>query len=313
MLEQTAEVLGISTNSNLWEKIRKLAKETSQTTNGQPHSGPATPGRLVWWWHTDGAPALDQGELIDLANFVGALGDLEPFQPDCDRVDSLTELSIEWRARRLLGGRDGSLAAASVDVEAALENEADVQLEIVPGLIPRFSVQACAVVTSDGLKLLVDRIVADSRPMASYRELLAHTYAPVALWKADTSWTANWFLAAQSSAAWQQRQRDCERFALATLLPANAVLTRAEAAFTEIVQQQGWVEVDAAVRTLRNRLAEQFAVPTALIHRRLLGWPCHLYGRVAQALAAQEPTLPPLDWLADEATPRQRMLFDLAK
>jgi hypothetical protein len=32
------------------------------------------------------------------------------------------------------------------------------------------------------------------------------------------------------------------------------------------------------------------------VHRRLVGWPCHVYGRIAQALAAEEPTLPPCDW-----------------
>ena len=307
-LQRIADVLGIDTASNLWEKILKLAKE-----NPQPPSNSLTAARLVWWWQTDEAPNLATTELLDLANFAGALGDLEPFKQTDDKVTPLTELAIEWRARRLLGRRETSSAAASVDVEAALENEAGVQIKIVPGLIPRFSVQACVILTSDGLTLLVDRIVADSRPMASYRQLLAHMYAPVALWKADRCWTAQWFLAQQSDGSWKQRQRDCERFALATLLPANAVLTGAEAAYTEIVGQQGWIEVDEAVRMLRNRLAEQFAVPTSLIHRRLVGWPCHLYGRVAQALAAQEPTLPPLDWLAEESAPRQQLLFDLAK
>jgi len=34
-------------------------------------------------------------------------------------------------------------------------------------------------------------------------------------------------------------------------------------------------ELDDATRTLRNRLAEQFAVPPSLVHRRLVSWPCH--------------------------------------
>jgi hypothetical protein len=104
--------------------------------------------------------------------------------------------------------------------------------------------------------------------------------------------------------------RDCQRFALATLLPAGPVLAAAEDAYQELVQQQGWVEVDVAARAVRNRLAEQFAVPPTLVHRRLVGWPCHVYGRIAQALAAEEPTLPPCDWWDHEQNPAiQRELF----
>ena len=170
--------------------------------------------------------------------------------------------------------------------------------------------------------MFVDRIVADSRPMASYRHLLALCFAPSALWQpeirrqAETTWHAAHFRQLQATGDWPGCLRDCERFALAMLLPANPVLAAAETAYVELIQQQdlqqqGWLEIDDAARALRNRLAEQFAVPTTLVHRRLVGWPCHLYGRVAQALAAEEPTLPPLDWLVPEKAPQQRTLFEL--
>ena len=181
----------------------------------------------------------------------------------------------------------------------------------MPGLVPRFSVQACVVAGASGLTFFVDRIVADSRPIAAYRHLLALCYAPAALWSMDQEVGAAHFQELQSNGSWAHRLRDCERFALAMLLPANPVLSGAESAYFELIQQQGWLEVEDAARALRNRLAEQFAVPTNLVHRRLLGWPCHLYGRMAQALAAQESTLPPLDWLVDENAPRQQTLFDL--
>jgi hypothetical protein len=48
------------------------------------------------------------------------------------------------------------------------------------------------------------------------------------------------------------------------------------------------------------------------VHTRLTRWPCHVYGRIAQALAAEELTLPPLDWLVGETSPRQRYLFEKA-
>lgn len=34
-------------------------------------------------------------------------------------------------------------------------------------------------------------------------------------------------------------------------------------------------------------------------------------GLIAQALIAQEPTLPPTDWFTEEDGPKQRMLFNL--
>ena len=320
-LHRVAEVLGLAESSNLWQKILELA-----------HAGVKTPmprtteGALAWWWRSEEAPELDSPTLAELADFVGATIDLDLDLPQAESqklaLAPLTELGIEWRVRRLLGRREVQVAAAPVDVEAALENEAGVRLEIVPGLIPRFSVQACVVATSAGLTLFVDRIVADSRPIASYRHLLALCFAPSALWQpetlrqAETTWHAAHFRRLQSEATWPGLLRDCERFALAMLLPANPVLAAAETAYIELIQQQdlqqqGWLEIDDAARALRNRLAEQFAVPTALVHRRLVGWPCHLYGRIAQALAAEEPTLPPLDWLVPEKAPQQRTLFEL--
>ena len=290
----------------------ELAREGAKTPTSE-----TTEGALAWWWRTDEAPELDSATLAELATFVGAEVYLNQDVPQADpSTETLTELAIEWRVRRLLGRREVPVASAPVDVEAALENEAGIRLEIVPGLIPRFSVQACVVATSTGLTLFVDRIVADSRPMASYRHLLALCFAPSALWQAETTWHAPHFRQLQATGEWLGYLRDCERFALAMLLPANPVLAAAETAYIELIQQQdlqqqGWLELDDAARALRNRLAEQFAVPTTLVHRRLVGWPCHLYGRVAQALAAEEPTLPPLDWLVPEKAPQQRTLFEL--
>ncbi|NOZ40359.1 MAG: helix-turn-helix transcriptional regulator [Planctomycetes bacterium] len=312
-LHRVVEVLGLVESSNLWQKILELAHEGAKTPLPLE-----TEGSLAWWWRTEEAPELDAPTLAELATFVGATIDFDRDEQQQQTPAPLTELAIEWRVRRLLGRREVQVATAPVDVEAALENEACVQLEIVPGLIPRFSVQACVVATSGGLTLFIDRIVADSRPMASYRHLLALSFAPSALWQADTTWHAAHFRQLQATGDWPGHLRDCERFALAMLLPANPVLAGAETAYVELIQQQdrqqqGWIELDDATRTLRNRLAEQFAVPPSLVHRRLVSWPCHLYGRIAQALAAEEPTLPPLDWLVPEKAPRQQTLFEMSR
>ena len=163
------------------------------------------------------------------------------------------------------------------------------------------------------LTLLVDRIVADSRPLAAYRELLARCYAPRGLWIAEgETLPAAWFLRLQASEDWPQLVRDCQRFALAMLLPAPPLLAAAATAYREVVQHQGWVTTDVAACAVRNRLAEQFAVPPLLVHSRLVRWPCHLYGRIAQALSAEEQELPPVDWFLADPPPHQGLLFEKA-
>ena len=309
-LHRVAEVLGLVESSTLWGKMLELAQ------TGRASAEKSNGGQLAWWWSDEEVPTLGDAELEELAAFVGATFGALPVEEETEKqLPALTELAIEWRVRRLLGRRSTQVAAAPVDVEGVLENEAGVRIEIVPGLIPRFSVQACVVKTTEGITFFVDRIVADSRPMASYRELLALCFAPLAIREARLGgpWQATRYRQLRASDAWPQVLRDCERFALAMLLPANPVLAGAESAYSELVQQQGWVDVDDAARAVRNRLAEQFAVPPTLVHRRLVGWPCHLYGRIAQALAAEEPTLPPTDWLVPEKTPRQRTLFELGQ
>jgi len=318
-LRRVAEVLGLSESSEAWQEFFDRAREAAEFNGPVGISNPGE-AALLWWRTTDEAPSLEPATAAELAEFVSAnlqAPTAEEKAPKVARAQPslpvFTELAIEWRVRRLLGRRAAPVAAAPIDVESVLENTARVRLEIVPGLVPRFSVSACVVKTPEGLTFFVDRILADSRPTSSYRYLLATCFAPLALWGEIDGGPPNaaWFGRLQSGPAWPQALRDCERFALAMLLPADLVLAAAEAAYSELVQQQGWVELDVGAGAVRNRLAEQFAVPPSLVHRRLVGWPCHLYGRIAQALAAQEPTLPPTDWWVEEDSQRQRLLFEV--
>ncbi len=296
-LERAAEVLGCEWDTKL--------------LSGSPSAEVDSPrGNVCWWEETQGAPAPDWAACQELAEFVGA--SLENVhEENVSSLATLTELAIEWRVRQLLGRRTTQVAAAPVDVEAVLENEAGVRIEIVPGLIPRFSVQACVVTTPTGLTIFVDRITADSKPIASYRHLLARCFAPALLWQADKWCNSEMYLRMPSSETWPQWGRGCERFALAVLLPADPVVAAVGGAYQELHQQSEQINIDDACRAVRNRLAEQFAVPTSLVDRRLEGWPCHVYDRIARALAAEEPTLPPLDWLVEHELPRQQMLFEL--
>ncbi|TWU30084.1 helix-turn-helix domain-containing protein [Bythopirellula polymerisocia] len=316
-LSAVADVLGLVASSPFCEEFFLSARNSFSTKGSATQS---TPGVLSWWWTTDRASALDHAAIRELAEFIGArdsssddcnANDTASAARELSRYPALTELAAEWRVRKLLGRRESQFVVAPVDVEAVFENQMSVRLEIVPGLIPNFSVQACVVMGSGETTLLVDRIVADSRPLASYRELLARCVAPRALWiEPDQPLPSDWFLSLQQTEDWPQLLRDCERFSLSMLLPAAPVLSAASAAYREVVQQQGWVDTETAACAVRNRLAEQFAVPPLLVHTRLVRWPCHVYGRIAQALAAEELDLPPVEWFVEHEQPQQRLLFE---
>lgn len=306
---QIADVLGLVEHSERYQEFCKSAE--SDATDPQPIEG-----ELLWWWTTEESAEMDAETTLEMVDFIRDRSDRDSADFEeyktIQTEEELTELEIEWRVRNFLGSHSTQRALAPIDIESILENDKRVLLEIVAGLIPRFSVQACLLKSPTQTTLVIDRVIADSRPMATYRDLLAQCYSPIELWQsASESKNTNWFWNVLSSEAWTSLKRDCHRFSLATLLPAAPLLKAAEAAYRELVEQQGWVEVEEAVCWIRNRLAEQFAVPSQLVHRRLTGWPCHLYGRIAQALAAEELTLPPSDWIEEKSESRQQMLFEL--
>ena len=178
----------------------------------------SAPGQITHWWSTEAAEGLQTVDAEALSQFLGltlvaeddSTAGQEPFWP------RLTDLAIEWEVGKLLGKQSRQLSAAPVDVEAMLESRVPLRLEIVAGLIPHFSLEACVVEQPGMTTLFVDRIVADSRPMASYRQLLAKCAALRLLSKRSSeTHLAAGFGALRESDYWPRVQRDCQRFALA--------------------------------------------------------------------------------------------------
>ena len=316
ILARVARALGVPCDAPEYEQLLDAADDErrSKARAGRRRdadaSGPALAhdDALLWWNSAAEAP-LEEGDVDDLRRFLGVAADAKMGEGECARDEThealdplpLTELSIEWRARRTLGRRGHAAGVEPVDVEAALE-DFGWQIIVVPGLLPRFSVGACAVRRAGGeLALVVDRIPADVRPAAQYRLLLAATVAPAAL--ADTLIEAAELARAEGS------RRPCEQFALAMLLPSRAVSAAAEQAYRDLVAARGVSALELALREIRNRLATQLAAPAELVERRLNAWPCRVFDRVRLAIEAEEPTLPPLDWLPEWRPTRQQRLF----
>ncbi len=357
-LRRIASLLGINSQSPAWDKLRQaahrelakgVAKGVAELVQERPGEFSTEKahdtffqlptGSKLLWWMTEERARLSV-DAPALANYLGAS------LPECLDASSaddstktlgtrLTDLEIESRVRQLLGRRTAQLATAPVDIESVLEIPASsqqrgVRLEIIPGLLPRFSVQAALVRSTAGLTIVVDRIMADSRPIAGYRFLLAKCYAPWALdlfstakqdgmdqnnsYQSDPDWLTNQFTQLRCGNEWPRIASACARFALAMLLPANPLAAAAQSTYAEIIRQHdpvdGWPQPGIVLRYLRNRMAEQFAVPPNMVAKRMSGWPCHITERVALALTAEEPSLPPLDWL-DQQSWKQRTLFAL--
>ena len=306
VIGRVARALGAELDSMEYEQLLAAAMADTRgarTDEVQDRPGFAPGDALLW--HNGAADApLDEQGTKELAEFLGVAADANgALRGERAALDPLplTDLAIEWRARRTLGRRAIPHALTAVDVEAALE-DAGWRIVVTPGLLPRFSVAACAVQLADGgLALAVDRVQADVRPLAQYRLLLAATAAPLAL--ADDAATAREL--AQSDGS----RRLCEQFALAMLLPAQIVSAAAERIYHDLAARRGIPPADVAVRELRNRLATLLAAPTELVDRRLFAWPCRVYDRVRLAVAAEEPTLPPVDWLPEWRPTRQQRLF----
>ncbi|MEO2045215.1 MAG: helix-turn-helix transcriptional regulator [Pirellulales bacterium] len=328
-LQLVARVLGMAVPSDRWDTLCAAARST--VADNDQNLNCRLPGELWWWWTSPSATTLT----VDTVGLTKHLGATTTQPGDSHSAESLplekdnchgwlpngllTDLEIEWGARQYMESQGLHLTAAPVDVEAVLEKGssdrgAGVQLEILPGLIPQFSVEACVVRSKDQITLVIDRILADSRPPAAYRLMLAKCFAPLGLnlVPAENDSGAHHYTTLRSSADWPRYASYCQRFALSMMLPAKPVLVAADAAYRELVQRQGWeseiLRHSNVMQRVHNRLAEQFSVPFALVRQRLTDWPFHLEQRVDLALNARESQLPPLDWL-EIGSHKQRKLF----
>lgn len=302
ILLQAANVLGVELDL-LTEGDSTSAKfDQDEQWSLEPlsrlHSWVLSPAASAAGGEPDGSILDDQAQ----AKLAATLGVEPPFpagRDDSELPQPLTDLAMEWRARRLT-----ARLSTPVDVEVALERNG-VRLEIVAGLVPRYSVQACVTYeepeeetdeqNNDRVSLpatvWIDRTIADSHPPASYRLLLARAFAPLAL------------------SCEHLDARDAGRFALATLLPAAPLQAAAERAYTDYIDRYGWLSASVMKQYLCNQLAEQFAAPPRLIAQRLDGWPCPLTHRLELALDAHERTLPPTDWQRSLEPAEQLLLF----
>ncbi|MEQ8208787.1 MAG: helix-turn-helix transcriptional regulator [Lacipirellulaceae bacterium] len=290
ILLQVANVLGVE------ERVLEEADSISDEFRPDDDWSLDPISRLHSWVLSPAASAaggeFDDEAQTELTETLGVqpptLGEQDGFQ----ETQPLTDLAVEWQARRLT-----ARLSTPVDVEAALERNG-VRLEIVAGLVPRYSVQACVTCEepdqedpSSSSTIWIDRTIADSHPIASYRLLLARAYAPLALRSENL------------------QDRDAKAFALAMLLPAAPLQAAAETAYTDYVDRHGWLSPGIMKQYLCNQLAEAFAAPPHLIAQRLDGWPCPITPRLELALETRERTLPPTDWERSPEPAEQMLLF----
>ena len=225
---------------------------------------------------------------------------------------SYTELEIEHLAWKLLRSEPKVRSRLPIDVELLVESQPNLVLRIVPGLVARFSIECCVVRggRADERVVWVDKLVADSRPLSHYRQLLAELLGHLALHEAvlDQTDSSEDYLAIRNSPQWERIERDARRFAVSIMAPEEMVIQAAEEIYPGLVTQPGMQSPDAIQRLMRNCLAQAFSISTQQIHRRMVRWPCQIYARVEASLAigsSQLVALPNSPATADD----QRVLF----
>ena len=205
-----------------------------------------------------------------------------------------TELEIENFAWELLRCEPKVRACLPIDVELLLELQ-DISLVVVAGLIPRFSVECCAYRLNPNGQIIVaiEKLIADSRPEPSYRQILAKVLGHLTLHKGviDQTGSIDDYLVLRSSSIWPRIEYDAQRFAVSLMAPEELVAQAAAPHYAQLIAEQGFTDLHAIEQQLRNYLATTFLVTTEQIHQRMVRWPCQLYQRVRKSVSLRSARL----------------------
>ena len=221
-----------------------------------------------------------------------------------------TELEIENFAWELLRREPKVRACLPIDVELLLELQ-NISLVVVAGLIPRFSVECCAYRLHPNGEVIVaiEKLIADSRPEPSYRQILAKVlgHLPLPQGVIDQTSSIEDYLVLRSSPIWPRIEYDAQKFAVSLMAPEELVAQAAVPLYAQLIAEQGFGELNAIEQQLRNYLATNFLVTTEQLHQRMVCWPCQIYQRVRKSVSLGSPRLLPLEGM--HVAQHQRQLF----
>jgi len=201
------------------------------------------------------------------------------------------------------------------DVELLLEGTADVQLQIIPGLIAEHNVEGCVCNESSSrlLTVYVDRKIGNALDDARYNAVIAEELAHITIHRVliEQIKSVKDFIETRQCEQWQQIERDAELFSLAIRIPANNIHEECSKAYEEVVFENGFQGTPLILRQVRNALANTYAVNYEDMNRRISRWPYnYLYDCITvSAIARSEKLLHPGMLAEANPTAKQKLLF----
>jgi IrrE N-terminal-like domain len=204
------------------------------------------------------------------------------------RVPKYAVGELERRAEHLLKTRCGWPPAIPVDIEALVDQELGVLLDILPGLQDRCGVAGLARYESetDTMRLIIDAEVADHPAASFYRFTVAEELAHVLLHREIMAQvqTMEDLLTLHAWRGYHEIDRNAKRLAAALLMPTITVSERARILYTDLVKAAGFRDPAAIQAHLEERLARLHGVSAAAMRHRLREWPLRITQKVERAM-----------------------------
>lgn len=213
---------------------------------------------------------------------------------------------IEQLARMELRRRPDVDFRAPINLEVLVENEEDVEMEVMYGLVYRHKVEGCVCkrYMSNKLVVGVDQTIL-AGPWHGYNAVLGEEYAHIRLHPALFLYveTVEDFIKLQSDPEWRRFERDARKFSAAIRMPPELLSLEAEQLYVRTIREEGFVDPNTIEKSIRNRLADSFRVNPDEMQRRICSWPCDLRSRIVASVQSQSLILVPESWALKAVPP----------
>lgn len=198
-----------------------------------------------------------------------------------------TAAEIEKRAAAFLSKQFGSDVPIPVDIDYLLESQPGVKLDYIPTLRSDHRTEGMIVRDTDSRELTVyiDEWLADTQ-RNRYRFTVAEELGHIVLHRSliDQINDESDSRELQNHYQWHTLERNAKRFGAAVLMPPERVIRAAEEWYPKLVDAAGFGSVEAIVKVLTSKLAEEFQVSAGAMRYRLTEWPLRIKDRIERAM-----------------------------
>lgn len=217
---------------------------------------------------------------------------------------------LEERAAMCFRRRPDIEFAPPINIEALIENMADVRLKLRRRLKADFKTEGCVCMQPfTKMRTVVIDFGIYAGPWPAYNAALGEEYAHIVLHPSLFLFvkTPEDFVSLQQDPQWRLFEGDARRFSLAIRLPERLVVMEAGRAYSRIVDEFGFGDGDLIEQLIVNKISEGFRVPPKDAYRRITTYPCDLRDRVRNSVQARRGSLIPGSWVVSARAQRSQL------